>query len=383
MLSGKEKKERETAFILVEDRRGLESAARALKKEPRLGVDLEADSLFHYREQVCLMQISTASQNLVVDPLAVGGLSALVPVFADHRVQKVFHGADNDIRSLHRDFGIEVNGLFDTQIAARFVGYRETGLAGLLKERLGVLVDKKFQKKDWSQRPLAPEMLEYAVQDTSHLLALHRLLEDELIARKRLIWVWEECELLSRVREDAPENGPLFLKFKGARHLDNRGLAVLESLLQWRDGRARERNVPPFKVLGNRPIMEMAMKRPRNEAEVAALSELSTGLKKRLGNALLDRVQKATRIPESELPTYPKNRRQKNDASVSKKIKKLKAWRTSRAREMGIDPSLVCTNAQIQAVALCSPRKEEDLAHIKGLREWQRDLFGGEICSLL
>jgi ribonuclease D len=208
-------------------------------------------------------------------------------------------------------------------------------------------------------------------------------LEDELIAMKRLNWVREECELLSRVREGPPENGPLFLKFKGAHHLDNRGLAVLESLLQWRDGRARERNVPPFKVLGNRPIMEMAMKRPRNEAEVAALSELSTGLKKRLGNALLDRVQEATRIPESELPTYPKNRRQKNDASVSKKIRKLKAWRTSRAREMGIDPSLVCTNAQIQAVALCSPRKEEDLAHIKGLREWQRDLFGGEICSLL
>ncbi|MEJ2024848.1 MAG: HRDC domain-containing protein, partial [Deltaproteobacteria bacterium] len=145
----------------------------------------------------------------------------------------------------------------------------------------------------------------------------------------------------------------------------------------------RERNVPHFKVLGNSPIMEMAMRRPRNVAEVATLSELSSRLKKRLGNALLDRVQEAMQLPESELPTYPKNRRQKTDASVSKKIKKLKAWRTSRAREMGIDPSLVCTNAQIQAVALCSPRKEEDLAHIKGLREWQRDLFGGEICSLL
>ncbi len=226
-------------------------------------------------------------------------------------------------------------------------------------------------------------MLAYAVQDTSHLLALQRLLEDDLLARNRLTWVREECALLSRVREAPPENGPLFLKFKGAHHLDNRGLAVLESLLQWRDERARERNVPPFKVLGNSPIMEMAMKKPRNEAEVGTLSELSSGLKKRLGNALLDRVQEAMQLPESELPTYPKNRRQKTDTSVSKKIRKLKAWRTSRAKEMGIDPSLVCTNAQIQAVALCSPRNKEDLAHIKVLREWQRDLFGGEICSLL
>jgi len=138
-----------TLYILVKDQSALARMAAELEKEKAIAVDLEADSLFHYREQVCLLQISTRLQNYLVDPLVLKDLSSLSPIFANPRVRKVFHGADNDIRALYRDFRIDVNGLFDTQIAARFLGNGETGLAGLLKENLGVFLDKKFQKKDW------------------------------------------------------------------------------------------------------------------------------------------------------------------------------------------------------------------------------------------
>jgi len=372
-----------TRYILVKDQTTLGRTAIELEKEPAIAVDLEADSLFHYREQVCLLQISTPLQNFLVDSLVLKDLSPLSPVFANPRVQKVFHGADNDIRSLYRDFHIEVNSLFDTQIAARFLGNTETGLAGLLKERLGVLVDKKFQKKDWSKRPLPAQMLDYAVQDTSHLLGLGRMLRKELRARNRLSWVKEECVLLSKVRQDPPGNGPLFLKFKGASRLDNRGLAVLESILQWRDQRAKERNLPPFKMLGNTPIMEIAERKPTSEAELERLPGLSAVLIEELGPSILKRTKEAMRLPEAELPSYPKNKRQKMDAGVSKRIKTLKSWRIRRGKEMGIDPPLVCTNAQIQSIALISPRGLEDLSGITGLRTWQKKLFGSEICSLL
>ncbi len=370
-------------YVVVKDESTLGRMADELEKEPAIAVDLEADSLFHYREQVCLLQISTPSQNFLVDPFVLKDLSLVSPIFANSRVQKVFHGADNDIRALYRDFHIEVNALFDTQIAARFLGNGETGLAGLLKERLGVLVDKKFQKKDWSKRPLPAQMLDYAVQDTFYLLGLSRMFEKELRAKNRLSWVKEECELLSKVRQDPRGNGPLFLRFKGASRLDNRGLAILESILQWRDQKARQRNVPPFKVFGNTPIMEIAKRKPRSEADLETLPGLSTGQIKKFGTSILKRTEEAMRLPETELPIYPKNERRQTDATVSRRVKVLKSWRTRRAKEMGIDPSLVCTNAQIQSIALISPLGREDLAGIAGLRTWQKKLFGSEICSLL
>lgn len=383
MAQGKRMSSDRTPYILVKDQSTLGRMATALEKESAIAVDLEADSLFHYREQVCLLQISTPSQNFLVDPLVLKDLSPVSPVFANSRVQKVFHGADNDIRSLYRDFHIEVNTLFDTQIAARFLGNGDTGLAGLLKERLGVTLDKKFQKKNWSKRPLPAAMLDYAVQDTSHLLGLSRMFEKELRSMNRLSWVEEECDLLSKVREDPHENAPLFLRFKGAGRLDKRGLAILESILQWRDQRARERNLPPFKVLGNMPIMEIAKRKPGSEADLDAVAGLGAGQREKLGTAILKRAEEAMRLPEADLPPYPKSKRQKLDAGVSRRVKTLKAWRTRRAKELGIDPSLVCTNAQIQSIALTFPKGQEELAGITGLRTWQKKLFGGEICSLL
>jgi len=372
-----------TLYILVKDQSALARMAAELEKEKAIAVDLEADSLFHYREQVCLLQISTRLQNYLVDPLVLKDLSSLSPIFANPRVRKVFHGADNDIRALYRDFRIDVNGLFDTQIAARFLGNGETGLAGLLKENLGVFLDKKFQKKDWSKRPLPAQMLNYAVHDTSHLLGLSRILEKELRTKNRLSWVEEECELLSKVRQDPRGDEPFFLRFKGAGRLDKRSLAVLEFLLQWRDQKAKERNLPPFKVIGNMPIMEIAKTRPSSQADLETVPGLSARQREMLGSLILKKIEEAIQLTDPELPVYPKRRRQQVDAAVSRKVKALKAWRSRKGKEMGVDPSLVCTNVQIQSIVLISPHRHEDLVAVSELREWQKNLFGDEICSLL
>jgi len=371
------------AYLLVKDRSNLRRIAAGLERETAIGVDLEADSMFHYQEKVCLIQISTPLQDILVDPLSLDDLSPLSPVFANPNIRKVFHGADYDIRSLYRDFDIEVNSLFDTQIAARFLGIRETGLARLLKENFGVLVEKKYQKRDWSERPLPAAMCAYAVQDICHLLSLSRILEKKLRAKGRLFCVEEECELLSKVRPVPPNANPLFLRFKGAKRLDPRGLAVLESILQLRDDMARRRDLPPFKVLGNEPIMEIAERRPVTERGLGRIKGLSAGQVSMLGRSILKKIDESITLPENKLPAFPRNTEQRIGAKVSKKVKALKEWREQRAKEMSIDPSLVCTNAQIHSLALAHPKRRKDLEDIDTIRAWQRRLFGSEICYIL
>jgi len=370
-------------YSLVTDQDELRHFAALLEEETSIGVDLEADSLYHYREKVCLIQISTCSEDILLDPLALDDLSPLSPVFRDPHIRKVFHGADYDIRSLYRDFNIEVGGLFDTQIAARFVGARETGLASLLKEYLGVIAEKKYQKKDWSQRPLPDGMLTYAVEDTCHLLSLCGMLEKELREKNLLPFVVEECELLSKVRPNLATGDPLFLKFKGAGRLAPRDLAVLESILQLRNDVAEKRDRPPFKILGNDPIMEMVERKPTTGKALGQIKGMSVKQVKILGQTLLDKIAEGLGLQEEELPAFPRKTRKRIGVRAAKRIKGLKRWRDERAREMNLDPSLICTTAQIESIALAYPRREEELEDIDTLRAWQKELFGGGICDLM
>jgi ribonuclease D len=162
----------------------LEQFVERISREKILAVDLEADSMFHYQEKVCLLQMAGNGENVVIDPLEVNDLSPLAPLFSDKKVCKVFHGSDYDVRSLYRDFSIEINNLFDTQLASMFMGERETSLGAVVSKRFGIQLDKRYQKKDWSQRPLPDGMIEYAASDVFHLIPLAYQLMDELAAKK-------------------------------------------------------------------------------------------------------------------------------------------------------------------------------------------------------
>ncbi len=371
------------SYCLVEKRPHLHSIASDLQNEQIIGVDLEADSMFHYRDRVCLLQISTPSHDILVDPLALKDLSPLTPVFANPRLRKVFHGADYDIRCLYRDFGIEVRSLFDTQIAARFLGFRETGLAGLLKETLGLTIEKKYQRSDWSQRPLPSIMCAYAVHDASNLIELSRFLEGKLRTKGLLFCVEEECELLAKVRPARRRNGPLFLKFKGAGKLDPRTLAVLETLLQFRDHLARQRDHPPFKILGNIALLEMARQKPVSVNELKCTKGLSPKQAGSLGTSLLKRIREALSLPEEALPSYPRKPKPAYDANVARRVNALKKWREQRAGMLGIAPALTLSNAQINTLAVENPSNPADLKGMTEIRNWQKQLFGPEICALL
>jgi ribonuclease D len=313
--------------------------------------------------------------------LALRDLSALHPVFSNPRIRKVFHGADYDIRSLYRDFRLEVENLFDTQLACKFLGLRETGLDALLRNRFRVELDKKYQRADWSQRPLSPEMVEYAAMDGRYLIALARMLEKELQEKSRLSWVEEECLFLSKVRFPPPGHDPLYLKVKGAFLLDPRSLAVLEALLEFREAQAQNMDLPPFKVLGNEPLLQLAMKKPLRLEELETAKVLSRKQIDRYGTRLLREIHRAMAIPGGDLPVYPRGAKPVLSSPVRKRIKALKTWRDKRENELGLEPGILLNNALINNLALKNPQSIKEMEEIPGLKKWLRDHFGQEILA--
>jgi ribonuclease D len=359
----------------------LEGVARILGQAEIIGVDLEADSFYHYFEKVCLIQIATESASYVIDPLALKDLSALHPVFSDPRIRKVFHGADYDIRSLYRDFRLEVENLFDTQLACKFLGLRESGLEALLRSRFQVELNKKYQRADWSQRPLSPEMVEYAAMDTMYLIPLARMLEKELEEKGRLSWVEEECLFLSKVRFTLPGHDPLYLRVKGAFLLDPRSLAVLEALLEFREAQARKSDLPPFKVLRSESLLELAKKKPLLLEELETEKVLSPKHIDRYGTHLLQEIQRAMAIPGGDFPVYPLGAKPDLSPLLRKRVKALKTWRDMRAKNLGMEPGILLNNALINALALKNPRSISEMEEIPGLRKWLVDHFGREILT--
>jgi ribonuclease D len=193
-------------------------------------------------------------------------------MLADPKIEIVFHDADFDLRLLDRDLHFKVVNVFDTRIGAQFVNEPAVGLAALLSKHLGVKLDKKFQRADWSARPLSPEMITYAAMDTRYLPQLRDILRARLSEIERLDWMQEEFQLLERIRWATRGNGKdAYLKLKGARALKGRPLAVLRELYRWRDRTARRVDRAPFRILNNEPLLALAKSPPANLEALGSL----------------------------------------------------------------------------------------------------------------
>ena len=356
----------------------LSEVAAILGRQTEFAVDLEMDSLHHYQEKVCLIQVSTRTESWLIDPLALKDLSPLAAPLGDPLIRIVMHGADYDIRSLHRDFGIEVENLFDTMLASRFLGITEFGLAALLKARFGIELNKKYQKADWSKRPLSLEMSAYAAADTSDLLPLYDQLNAELLEKGRLQWLEEECRLVCQARVTEKE-GPLFISCKGAGKIKGRSLAVLEELLQLRDRQARELDRPPFKVISVETLLETAEKRPRTLSDLSGIKGMTPGQIHRFGDRILAAVSVALALPEEHLPRFPRQRREEPADGTKERLKRLKSWREQYSSMQGLEPGVVAPNWLLEAVADAHPASVAELDGIAGMREWQKGLYGQEL----
>ena len=371
------------SYLIVDSISKLEKFAGQLDKQKIVGVDLEADSMYHFKEKVCLIQIATQEATAVIDPLQITDFSVLKPVFGRGDIQKIFHGADYDVRSLYRDFRISVNNLFDTELACRFLGFKESGLEAVLKKRFNVILNKKYQRKDWSKRPLPKDMVAYAAKDVTHLVPLAKSLHQELKHKGRLSWVEEECAYLSRVRPASTDSSPLFPGFKGAGKLGPRGLAVLEELLQLRKKIAQQQDRPLFRIIGNKSILTLAETSPQSMGKLMKTGALGAKQIDRYGEAVIEAVKKAMEIPTKNLPKYPRKAAPNVPAIVAKRVKELRSWRDKLAKNLEIDPAIICTKALISAIAVQRPLTAGNLAKIKEIKNWQATEFGSDIIDVL
>jgi ribonuclease D len=359
-----------------------------LRDEPALAVDTESNSLYVYREQVCLIQVSVPGTDYLIDPLALKDISELGPLLADPDVLKVLHGAEYDLTVLHRDFGFRLANLFDTMWASRILGWPAYGLAALLKAQFGVSLNKKYQRANWGLRPLPPAQLDYARLDTHYLLPLYEIQRRELEASERWPQARHRFKMLLETRWEPKGFDPDgFWRLSGARNLDSAGRGVLRELYLFREQRAQAENRPPFRVISNRALVAVSERRPKDRRELQQIKGVSGRMVNRYGHGMLVAIRRGEKSPLSwDDRPRPENGSKQNgrpSAACQARFEALRTWRNSTAEARGVEPDIILTNQILWAIAHKNPRTRADLDGGDLLARWQVDEFGDEVLTVI
>jgi len=360
--------------VLIQSAEELARLAHDLSQEPRLAVDTESNSLYAYRERVCLIQFSTPRHDYVVDPLALADLSPLAPIFASPEIEKVFHAAEYDLLCLRRDYGFAFANLFDTMQAGRILGRRQAGLERLLSEKFGIQVDKHLQKADWGARPLSSTLLRYACLDTHYLLPLRDMLKAELEARGRWALAQEDFRLICNGDHLKPKNGSRsWARLQARRDLSERALTILSELSAWREQAAAELDRPLFKVMNDEKLAAIAQARPSTLKHLSALG-LSAREVQRWGPSLLAAVRRG-----EASPFVARQRPEQPDTAHLKRLERLKAWRKKVAAQMDVESDVVLPRFLMQTLA----ERPDEWRQTLECSPWRLEHFGEQISRVL
>jgi ribonuclease D len=341
----------------------LDEWCETLEKEDSVAVDTEGDSLHCYFEKLCLIQISSVAQNVLIDPFESLNFSRFKIVLAKRRI--VLHGCDYDLRMLRRGIKFTPGEVFDTYLAARLVGLKEVGLASLVKEFFGIDLPKSSQKANWAKRPLTETMIEYAINDTLYLLELAESLTERLHALGRWSWFQESCaKAISAAALDREKDPERVWKVPGSSKLEGLSLAVLKVLWHWRDEEAKNADRPSFQVLRNEEMLELA--KSAAQARLRIPQSIQGSRRKRLNNAL----EKALALPESEWPHRIKFPVKKPTAEEEQRFEHLKNRRDRVAMGLNLDPAVVAPRQALEKIS------REPQGVFSALMPWQRQLLG-------
>jgi ribonuclease D len=357
---------------------GLKRLANILAEQTILAVDTESNSLYAYHEQVCLIQFSTREADYLLDPLALGDLSVLAPIFADVNIQKIFHAAEYDILCLKRDFGFSFTNLFDTMLAARFVGRKGVGLGSILETEYNIQVDKRHQRANWGQRPLPDFLLDYARQDTHYLIPLQEILHHQLEEKGLLPLAQEDFIRLCHVAAN-PDNGKNDCwRVNGIHRLSPHQAAVLQELCIYRDEVARERNRPLFKVISDNTLQAIASSLPTSHDELKKLPGMTNHQMDRHGKALLQAVQRGLQAE----PVYPPRNVRPDDRFLVR-VEALKQWRKQKAKELEVESDIILPRDILHQLAAKNPLDMDTLSECLVEVPWRRERYGQEILVVL
>jgi ribonuclease D len=351
----------------------------ALQGQPSIGVDTESNSLFAYREQVCLLQLSNSDQDFIVDPFPLDGMPELGQIFADPAIQKIFHAGDYDIACLKRDYGYEFHNLFDTMLAAATLGETNLGLAAMLEKYLGIVVDKKYQRADWGKRPIRPEMLAYAQNDSHYLIPLRDQLQEALINTGKLDLLLEDSRNLARTPSANPEPEVSVWHVRGAQELKPIQLSLLQALMMMREDLAENLDRPLFKVLGDASLVDLARVQPHYIEELDLLPTLSAGQVKAFGKNIMVAIEEWRRNPDQ---VEKRQSHRPSDAELQRRDL-LSTWRKEEGKKMGVSSNIVLSKDLIEDIARTSPKNAAELKVLMVDYPCRYDLLSADILKAL
>ena len=364
--------------LWIDNTKGFKQLVEDLSVQPRIAVDTESNSLHAYRERVCLIQFSTEKKDYLVDPLALEDLTLLAPVFADPKIEKIFHAAEYDLICLSRDFGFKFVNLFDTMQAARILGYKFVGLDNILAEKFSVKVNKRHQKANWGARPLTSAQLEYASMDTQYLITLRDMLEKELREAGR--WDLAQDDFLLAQNVDVPTeklNGSSWKRFSSRKNITPRELTVLSELTKCRDEIAEKLDRPPFKVITNKMLLNIAKNIPEKDVDLAGIG-LSQKQIRLWGKQILAAARRGAEVPlvKVEQPKRPKD-------SVLKRLDKLKTWRKKVGDEMKVESDIILPKRFLNVLSEHPPHSRQELKSVMRESPNRFIKFGDQILNLI
>jgi ribonuclease D len=364
--------------LWVNTKHTLRKMLEDLSGQPRVAVDTESNSLHAYREQVCLMQFSVPGADYLVDPLVLKDLSSLGPIFENPKIEKIFHAAEYDLICLRRDFGFRFANLFDTMQAARIIGYPAVGLDRLLGEKFGIRIDKRHQKADWGARPLTDEQIHYARLDTHYLLQLRDIMEKELREKSRWRLAQEDFAracLNGELRQKS--NGECWERFASRKDISLQELTILAELCNWRDAEAERLNRPPYKVVIDDLLIELAKNLPNHKVDLAGIG-LSERQIRLWGNDILAAINRG-----ADAPPVKRKQTKRQDDAVLRRLDKLKNWRKKVGQELGIESDIVLPRPYVFALAENPPRDRRELETMMKATPSRVEQYGSQILKLL
>ena len=349
---------------MISDSNSLLEFVQKLASFDRIGLDTEADSLHCYFEKLCLIQISIPEHDVLIDPLADMDLLPLWDAIADKEL--ILHGLDFDVRMLRRAGHVEVRRVFDTMVAARLIGIKEFSLAALISRYFSVTLVKGSQKANWARRPLSPQMVDYAMNDTRYLLALTEILEGELRRLGRWDWFEQICQkTLASAHVTRERDIESQWRITGSSALRGRATVVLRELWMWRDEEARRADRPAFHILQNSDLLEAA--RRASTGEPVHFHHLRGSRLERFHAAL----EVGLTLPEENWPKFTSTPRVRPTLEHQRLFTEFKKCRDKAAEDLDIDPTLIASKAVIEGLA------ENPQAGLEALLPWQRALLEG------
>ena len=364
-------------YILVDSEESLANLLADLDQFDMAAVDTEADSMHHYHARLCLIQITIGEHHYIVDPLCGVDIS---PLFSTKAMQTViFHGADYDLRLLWQTYGFSPKSIFDTMLAAKFLGEQHLGLADLVRKYFGDELKKENQRADWTIRPLPLEMCEYAIHDTFYLHELCAILSEKLIEAGRQSWLMEQCQALIEHARMPSEKVRESWRLTGSNIFSPCGLNILKHLWEWREKQAELMDRPPYKVMPAELMLAIvrAMQAQFPEMALERLPKLPRNFREERLESFKAMLQAAISTPENEWPERLPKAPPPPVVPHSELLAALKFWRDEEAEKLHLDPSLLANKSQLIWLAAPGSMAWEERYAEAHLMNWQKGIWNG------